>query len=604
MSFESFLAQMLGRWWYGAAALALLFTAARGIGCWLLPERRDEFVRSALGMVLMAWLYPWWWRSMPWWFSVVLLIVPAARGLWGLPWRQIKLDWRLYLALGVFGALTLGSAFLPPSAWDEQVYQTFLWARFPETVGRIDNPYSAYPLLPHFFLMWARGWGGLALPRLAVWLLLLFLAGKLYLETARRSGSTAFGAVLTACVTISPLALMVHRSFYAEGFVALFAMAGYLVSESQEAGTDAAGDLQCQLLTGVFAGACAAVKLTGVGAALMLTVIASRRRRFQWFFLTAFLTALPFFIRPWLTFGNPFYPFGSAWWGGEDARLVENVFRTMGEYGYGKLAGAAVGWLTVCFADVEIHDGVCGFGVLALLVLLAVCLWRRRRDRSAWVSFGALAAGFIFWALTSQQSRFLYPLLFPLAFLAADGFQMFSERRVRWTVLALPVLGMVLSVYWLRPQLTHHVTAWRMLSENEARNAPGRFLALVGDAKYFNTLKLLGMVAPKDARVLLLCERRSLYVPRRVEHGSPLFQEARLTPAPKEASELWRGIRDFDYVLFGSGQGRMDHLESYDQVEMLIEAQLLDLVKQGKLRIVRPPAGVKCQPLLEVVHEP
>ena len=48
----------------------------------------------------------------------------------------------------------------------------------------------------------------------------------------------------------------------------------------------------------------------------------------------------------------------------------------------------------------------------------------------------------------------------------------------------------------------------------------------------------------------------------------------------------------------------MDHLESYDRVEALIESQLLDLVKQGRLRPVRPPAGVECQPLLEVVHEP
>ena len=601
MDFDLFLAQMLGEWWHGVSALVLLFLAARGIGCWLLPRSGDEFVRSALGAALLAWVYPWWWPGMPAWLSVALLLVPAGRGAWGLPWRRMSRDWKLYLLLGIFGAFTLGSAFLPPFTWDEQVYQTFMWARFPETLGKTDNPYSAYPLLPHFFLMWVREWSGLSLPRLAVWLLSLLLAGKLYVEAKRRSGSCAWGAALTVCVMLSPTALILHQGFYAESFIAFFALAGFLTLENEDVGAD--DDMRRQLLAGVFAGACVAVKLTGVGAALMLTIIASKRRRFQWFSLTASLTALPFFIRPWLTFGNPFYPFGSALWGGDSERLVENVYRAIGDYGYGKLAGVAAGWLTVCFSGPEIHDGVCGFGVLALVILLLLGLWRRR-DKSMLISFAALAAGYLFWALTSQQSRFLYPLLFPLALVAADVFMSLTDRRTRWAALALPILGMLFSLHWICPQLVHHVTAWRMLVEGNARSEPRRFLALTRDFKYFNTLKLLGKVAPKDARVLLLCERRGLYVPRRCEHGSPLFQNARLTPPPRTPDELWRGIRDFDYILFGSGQGRMDHLESYDGIEASMELLLVELVKQGKLRPVLPPAGVQCQPLLEVVHEP
>lgn len=600
MNFDLFLAQMLGDWRQSVLALLLLFFAARGTGCWLLPHRRDEFIRTALGVTVLAWLYPWWWSALPGWAGALLLI-PAARGLWKLPWRELKRDWRLGLALGVFGVATLGSAFLPPFTWDEQVYQTLLWVRFPESVGKIDNPYSAYPLLPHFFMMWVRSWGGLAVPRLAVWLLSLLLAGKLYLETARRSGSAAFGTAASACVMLSPLALMLHQAFYAEGFVAFFAFAGFVVLESPSEGSDKADELQRQLLAGVFAGACAAVKLTGVGAALMLTILGSKRRRFRYFFLAAALTALPFFIRPWLTFGNPVYPFGSAWWGGEKARLVENVFRTLGDYGLGKLVGAAAGWITVCFADEKIYDGACGFGVLALVILLLAAL-RRRRDRSVLVSFAALATGYLFWALTSQQSRFLYPLFFPAALLAADELKELSGRRARLAALALPVLGMILSCLWIYPKLLHHVTAWRMLTE--ARREPGRFLALTRDGRFFNTLKLLGRYAPKDARVLLLFERRGLYVPRRFEYGSPLFQEARLTPEPRSADELWRGIKDFDYILLGSGQEHIDHLENYDLVEERIGRQLVELVSRGRLRQIFPPRGVECQPLLEVVHEP
>ena len=602
MKLDLFLWQLQGAWYQSVAALLLSFFAARGVGCWLLPRRRDEFVRLALGAVVLAVLYPWWYSDIPGWVSCALLI-PAARGVWKIPWQSIGREWRLYLVLGLFGALTFASAFLPPYIWDEQVYQSVLYARFPEAAGKIDNPYAAYPLLPHFFLMWVRVWGGLALPRLAVWLLSLFLAGKLYLETVRRCKSPAFGAVAAAVVMLSPLALVLHNGFYAESFIALFALAGFLTLENRDDAPDG-GDARRQLLAGVFAGACIAVKLTGVGAALMLAVIASKRRCFRCFIAAAVFAALPFFIRPWLTFGNPFYPFGSALWGGEKAKSVENVFRALGaDYGTGKVVGTATGWLTVCFAGGKVYDGVvCGFGVLALTLLLFFSLWRRR-DKASLVSFGALAAGYVFWAMTSQQSRFLYPLLFPAVLLLADNFQVFEGRRARLIAISLPVVGAALSCLWIYPQLRHHVTAWRIVST--ARRAPRRFLSITThDPAYFNALMVLDHVAPKNARVLLLGERRGLYVPRRTEHGTPLFQEARLTPVPVSADELWRGIKDFDYVLFGSPLGHIDHLDSYKQVEEVLGRHLKTLQRRGRVRLVRVPDNVECQPLLEVVHEP
>ena len=87
-------------------------------------------------------------------------------------------DRMLAAALAAAGLFTLASAFLPPYSWDEQVYQTALWMRFPGLPVLADNPYSAYPLLPQFFLDWGRIPGGVELPRLLVWALTLILAGK------------------------------------------------------------------------------------------------------------------------------------------------------------------------------------------------------------------------------------------------------------------------------------------------------------------------------------------------------------------------------------------------------------------------------------------
>ena len=101
MGFDAFLMRMQGSWWQSVTALLLLLLAARGIGCWMLPRCRGEFIRSAFGMAVLAWLYPWWWRNMPGWVSAALL-VPAARGVWGVPWRDIDRDKWAYVIIGIF----------------------------------------------------------------------------------------------------------------------------------------------------------------------------------------------------------------------------------------------------------------------------------------------------------------------------------------------------------------------------------------------------------------------------------------------------------------------------------------------------------------------
>ena len=593
MELDAFIASLGGGIFRNFSALFLLLLAARGMGCWLLPRRCGEFLRFALGMAVLAWLYPWWWRGAPALPLAALLLIPAARGVWKLPLSAYRRHWRLLLLLAAVGIASLASALLPPFVWDEQVYQTVLWARFAESVRRIDNPYAAYPLVPQLFMQWARGIGGLALPRLMVWALSLILAGKLFVEARRRSGSATFGGVLAAGVMLSPLALTVNQSFYAEGFVALFALAGFLALDP---GTG--DERRDAVLAGVFAGACVAVKLPGGGAALMIGVLALKRRRhLKWFIPAAAVMALPFFIRPWLVFGNPVYPFFAGWFGGGKAVLVERVFRALGDFGGGKVRGL-IGWLLVCF-DSGFSDGVvCGFGVMVMILML-LCLVCIRRAPKRWWYLAALAAGYVFWTLTSRQTRFLYPLLFTSALMLAESVPPMKARKSG--VLALLLALAVVATAGSYPRLRHYWTAWRMLPL--AQQDPARFLALATkDPAYFNTLKLLGAVAPKPARVLLLFERRSLYVPRYCEHGTPLFQEARLTPPPRTREELWRSIRDFDYLLFGSTLEHVDRLPWYGGIESQVGQLLIELVKDGRLRLVPGPSGVEFQPLLEVVH--
>ena len=266
MTLEAFIRTLGGAWWQAPAVLALLAAASFGIGTLILPRGYDRFTRISLGaaLIALAGLLPH--RLLPPWAEVLLLLPFAGYGVWSLVRRHADVKAPVVIAAALWGVFTLASALLPPYGWDEQVYQTALLMRDPGLPVRLDNPYSAYPLLPQFFLGWCNG--GLYLPRLAVWGITLLLGGKLWSHLAERPERRFEAAVLTLIVMLAPVSLVLQRSFYAESFVALFALAGWLVLEKT------AADRRGFMLAGVFAGACAAVKLTGVGAALMLAVCA------------------------------------------------------------------------------------------------------------------------------------------------------------------------------------------------------------------------------------------------------------------------------------------------------------------------------------------
>ena len=581
MGLDAFIRALGGAWWQAPTALFLLVSASFGIGTLILPRGYDRFTRVALGVALaaLAGLLPH--HLLPPWAEVLILLPFAGYGVWSLARRSVDIKASVVVIAALWGAFALASALLPPYVWDEQVYQTALLVRHPGLPVLMDNPYSAYPLLPHFFLGWGGGIGGLYLPRLAIWGVTLLLGCKLWSHLAERPERRLEAAVLTLIVMLAPVSLVLQRSFYAESFIALFALAGWLVLGKTDA------DRRDFMLAGVFAGACAAVKLTGVGAALMLAVCAlAGKRRFGWFLLGAAAVALPFYLRPFIVTGDPVYPYGALLFGGEARLMAAEFHRALGNYRYGLngIPGAALGWIFCCFAE-KVYDGVvCGFGVLAMTITLLVTVLLRR-ERKTYLEFAALLAGYLFWSFTSQQTRFVYPLLFPAALLLAETFDVFPGRRERTAAAVVLFLAFCTALPSAWPHLRHFSTAWRIMPM--ARRSPAEFLSPV-DREYFAALTVLDKIAPPNARVLLLFERRSLYVPRQAVHGTPCFQELRFTPPPTSAEQLFSGLKDVDYILLGDSRRGADHLETYDDVEAAVRGQLAELVRTGKVRIVAP----------------
>ena len=98
---------------------------------------------------------------------------------------------------------------------------------------------------------------------------------------------------------------------------------------------------------------------------------------------------------------------------------------------------------------------------------------------------------------------------------------------------------------------------------------------------------------PANSRVLLLFERRGLFVPREYRIGTPYFQEQFFTPVPERPDAvldaLWR--EKIDYILVGATEQNPEHLEVYDRENLKLSLLLRSLLRAGSLRLIPVPGG-------------
>jgi len=585
MSTAGYILQMQGHVFPVIAVCALFALASLGIGGAL--TRRCDCIAFALGMVVIALL------------SLLLLPLPgggrllrtayfalAVPAVWGgyMLARGLGKNLPATICGSVLFLLFLGAALLPPYGWDEQVYQIELLSRYLQNGSQAvlsDNSYSAWPGLFQSFLLGGYTLGGLNYPRIFNALLGAVIAGTLFSSLSVFGRKTA--TVFTAAVILSPLFLIVNRAVYAENAAALCVMAGFLALTRLRK-----TPVRACMLTGVFAGAAAAVKLTSGGAVLALFLLCARERKNRkylfLFILGAAAAALPFFFRVWACTGNPFYPFAAAVFGTSPA--VELHHRLLGSfrYGMGPFYGTLFGWLFTAFSG-RLYDGVTtGFQQLVMLAAAGIALRSHLphlRGRLAARLLGALAVMYLFWGVTSQQTRFLLPAFTGLAVLAAFSVKMLP-RGYRMTVLICVAAATLATPFY--PHLKHFILSWRIVGN--ARHEPLRFLAFAQkDPDYLRVLESVGRTPP-GSRVLLLYEKRGLYVPRRHGVADPDFQEKYFVRPPRTVGEFIGELGDADYLLIGSDERNVDLQEK----ALAEKKRMLDLaaaaLREGRIRSV------------------
>ncbi len=503
----------------------------------------------------------------------------------------------------------LGPVLCYPYCWDEQSYQIAIpmrWIRFGTLQVFLDNPYSAFPSLPQFIFRVGLEMGGIFMPRLINLILYIISFLALYRIIGRTQKHKLNSIILVSAIIPAPVFVNMMGETYSEGFIVINLVALFLL-----AGAFRTGMLHYKnwILCGLFCGAAAAVKLTGAGLALPVVLwliysvydkAANPAKLFKLliiFGLAAGLFALPFYIRPWFYTGNPFYPFLSSIFGGSEAdKLVDTFHYAMGDryYGLRTITSFFTGPVLVAVYDIynqghkSLFDGIAmGWQLLLILTILIIGIYlgykHKNLNRQVIATSIMIVAIYMIWFFTSQQTRFLMPVYFIMIIPAAYFLRNFA---IRFTDIILGILlfSMVYSIGCANK--SHFITAWR-LALGERNNV--RFLQVsTDDPGYIEAMSYLADETPADSKVLLILERRGLYVPRDYQIAAPYFQAKYLTPVPRTSDAVFDEIQKSGatYVLLGITRANLDHIADFDEENNRLANMVGELEKSGKLKQV------------------
>ena len=422
----------------------------------------------------------------------------------------------------------LGFTFTYPAGWDECVYQFAVPRRWAES-GSLDVlgdiPYSGFPALPQILYVPLYSAGGVMGIRLFTFFVqCILVAGTIPLFRGRRT-EVAF---LLAAFLLAPIVVSGFCNSYAELFLALNLLAGIRIGFTEKQ------NRRSFILTGLFAGAMAAVKLSGIlpAACLLLWRLlrmprGNRIRRALLFLSAGAFFAGMFYARPLAETGNPCYPYLSALFGSEHSVMSEYHHRLGHDrFGYDN----ALTGFPRSFSDLsrpggsKPFDGSFGLTFLLWLAVSAVLLLRLlRRPRSRkWIPplFFPPMLFYAGWYLSSPQTRFLIPgalLAIPVCLFAL---RTIPRRPWRLCFLSLLLLCALVSV----PTKTMRYLGrnWRQAFVGDAQGQLDLLFGRTGD-DYLPACAMLR--DSRDGVLLLLFEERTLYMPSNARVGTPLFQD-------------------------------------------------------------------------------
>jgi hypothetical protein len=386
-------------------------------------------------------------------FAVTALIGTVSIGRWAraAPRPAVRRWplWQLGLLalLGGYVAVDLLAVSAPVSSPDALLYHVADPALFAKAHRIFEipwnsssyEPFSVEMLVLDGMLLWNPTQGAIA-PLLLALLALVAVIAFAH-RVAGRSAALLAGAVFFA------QAFMVWEAtsaFIEPGIALAVALAGWnlirFARHSERSGL---------ILGGVFAGGAAGMKYLGLIAALTLAIVAAvalfRRLTLRValsFALPAAALALPWYIKNAVLTGNPFYPHV---FDGLNTTAARELSSAMHRFGYGRSPLDFLLLPARLLASAKPFDGGQYFSPLFVIFApVAVLLYRRRRV--VLTAFAGILLFVVAWFVTTQQARFLVPVMPAAAVLAALGILALAQQGRLGRLVAVAVTAGALAV--------------------------------------------------------------------------------------------------------------------------------------------------------------
>jgi 4-amino-4-deoxy-L-arabinose transferase-like glycosyltransferase len=446
----------------------------------LLPSFENPFLRAsasaAVGLLLISHAIfglteaGWMSRNTVLALTGVLGAVVVA-GLVCVDWRRflaflptLRNRWRLSLTLlaGTYLIWLLLTGLLPVTSIDELIYHLEIPRRLAESGGDhffVDNVYAYFPELGENFFLFGYKAGGVFAARLFHTLYGALLVMALY-GFCRPMIPEKYSVLAVALFATIPSVMVLAGLAYVDLMFALYSLLALLAL------TEYVRDWQVgwAVLVGVFAGGAWATKHTGLQLlmllilVLLLSQLQQKRKQFPFGGVLAGVIALviaaPYLVRNVLVTGWPLFPFSVGLftlspdlnWDPERSQLFLQWLSGFGTSGEGFLWGRILAPVRVFFEarfnDPSGYDGILG-PVFLMTPFLVYRIWRQTRIREL-VLFSLCFL--YYWAFTTQQVRFLLPVVPVLCVLLAIGLARVRNQLLNGVVVILLMVNLVAGV--------------------------------------------------------------------------------------------------------------------------------------------------------------
>ena len=447
---------------------------------------------------------------------------------------QIKWTYLLFVAIGV---VFLGSALSSPLGWDEMVYHQPLvqrWMKDGYPNIYLDLPYSGFPSSNSFIFWFLTDTGGVIAPRLFIWCCWILNSLLLYNLFKINGLSRGISSALVAAFSYSQVMIMVMTDAYVEMIIlinltAILYIFSYNYTSGQVQKFDRGKYYKIAIIFAILVAGQATIKLTGIVLFVIpcfLFLFHSQSIKLnERFKLCLFMACcwgiftIPFYLRPFIITGNPIYPYFCWLFSDSPARLAMSEFHhAIGSSRYGSLSIPMFFSAPIALSFSEkTFEGILGwqYAVVFLIFVWALVFNRNKQNQVLSLLIGVL---YVFWFFTAQQSRFLIPAVLILYYLA--GLQI--KKLKKWQLNSIGMLLILLTIISLPFSSSgYYYYSWQQIC-GKIRFID-YFYTGTGD-HYLKAIDAVRNLTPKNAKILMLFEHRTLYFPRTCRIGTPFFQ--------------------------------------------------------------------------------